>query len=174
MPVGSRARRTHSLPLRMRRRCDRRDRRSPPDATRQWSPFRPACSHTSTSWTLPVSPQAPAPDAPLGAPHGRAAPGSLGWPDASRWRREQALVIPHCGPAPTLARPLRPSSPKPAKSRPHRRGGGKQGTGTVAIIAPGGSRVPTSLTPVGHAADSPASLLRPSPATGHAAKMLDV
>jgi hypothetical protein len=33
---------------------------------------------------------------------------------------------------------------------------------------------PASLTRVGHAADSPESLLRPSPATGHAAEILDV
>jgi hypothetical protein len=32
----------------------------------------------------------------------------------------------------------------------------------------------TPLTPVGHAADSPALFLRLSPATGHAADMLDV
>jgi len=32
----------------------------------------------------------------------------------------------------------------------------------------------TSLTLAGHGADSPAPLLRPSPATGHEADMLDV
>jgi hypothetical protein len=32
----------------------------------------------------------------------------------------------------------------------------------------------TSFTSVGHSADSPQPLLRPSPATGHHAEMLDV
>jgi hypothetical protein len=31
-----------------------------------------------------------------------------------------------------------------------------------------------SFTPVGNSADSPEPLLRPSPATGHAAEILDV
>ena len=32
----------------------------------------------------------------------------------------------------------------------------------------------TSLTPVGHSADSPELILRPSPATGHDAAILDL
>ena len=33
---------------------------------------------------------------------------------------------------------------------------------------------PASFTPVGNSADSPAALLRPAPATGHTAEILDV
>jgi hypothetical protein len=36
------------------------------------------------------------------------------------------------------------------------------------------NRVTTAFTPVGNSADSPERVLRPSPATGHDAEMLEV